>query len=271
MIELDAGAYSACGPRPTNEDYHARHVPEADVLARKGAVFVLADGVGGSQAGEVASRTAVTTFVEQYYSPLSHPRIEPALQRAVQAANLTVFHLAESDARYRAMATTLDVLVLTPSLAYLAHVGDGRAYRLRDGTLQLLTQDHSEVAELMRMRLVRPEKLRDHPRRGALTRTVGTALIVRPDFVREPLANGDRFLLCTDGLWGTLDEAEIEKVLRDQGAASACERLVEHALARGADDNVTVQVIDVSGLSPIEGPPADEDGLIRRLTRRFVG
>ncbi len=273
MIELETGAHSAQGPRPTNEDRCASHVPEDDSLLRRGALFALADGLGGHEGGELASDAAVRTLIEQYYSPLSHPRIEAALQRAVQSANLAVFNLAESEPRYRSMATTLDALIVTSSLAYLAHVGDGRIYRLRGETLRLLTQDHSEVAELVRMRLVPPERLRDHPRRNVLTRTVGSGLIVRPDFSREPVAIGDRFLLCSDGLWASLDEREIEEVLRTEDPSRACATLVELAITHGADDNVTAQVVEVAAVSADAGlPTEDEEGnLLRRLARRFVG
>ncbi len=258
MIEIASATRSDNGPRPTNEDRCASNVPEPETLRRKGALFALADGLGGHEGGEIASDTALRTLLEQYYSPLSHPRIEAALQRAVQAANLAVFSLAEREPRYRSMATTLDALVVTPSLAYVAHVGDSRVYRLRAGTLRRMTEDHSEVAQLVRMRLVSPERSRDHPRRNVLTRTVGSGLIVR---------------LCSDGLWASVEEREIAQVMREENADHVCTTLVELALTHGADDNVTAQVIEVTAISGEAAlpPEADSRGGLRRLARRFLG
>lgn len=273
MIELASGMQTDRGQRPTNEDRCASRVPDAALLSRKGALYALADGLGGYEGGELASEAAIRTLVEQYYSPLSHPRIEPSLQRAVQAANLAVFDLAESEARYRSMATTLDALVLTSSSAYLAHVGDGRVYRMRDGRVRRMTEDHSEVAQLVRMRLVAADRLRDHPRRNVLTRTVGSALIVRPDFARDPISPGDRFLMCSDGLWGALDEREIEEVMREESPERTAATLVELALTHGADDNVTVQIVDVRAVSGDDETAGNDasPGVLRRLARRFVG
>jgi len=272
MIEITSATRSEPGPRPTNEDRCASHVPEPETLRRKGALFALADGLGGHEGGEIASDAALRTLLEQYYSPLSHPRIEAALQRAVQAANLAVFSLAEQEPRYRSMATTLDALIVTPTLAYVAHVGDSRIYRLRAGTLKQMTEDHSEVAQLVRMRLVSPERSRDHPRRNVLTRTIGSGLIVRPDFAREPVTAGDRFLLCSDGLWASVEEREIEQVMHEEDADHVCTTLVELALTHGADDNVSAQVIEVTGISgEVAAPETDSEGVLRRLARRFVG
>ncbi len=233
----------------------AWRLPDDPLLReRKGALFVLADGVGGHGAGEVASATAVKALLDEYFSPFSHGRVEPALQRAMQTANMRVFEAAERDQRLRRMQTTLDGLALTDGGAYVAHVGDGRVYHWRDATLTQLTSDHSEVAELVRLRLVRREKLRTHPRRNVLTRTCGGELIVRPDFLRQPLRPGDRFLLCTDGLWAALADEEIARVLSAEHAGEVCAELIARALAAGADDNVTAQVVRVVDVTPQPAP-----------------
>ncbi len=249
MIEVEAFGLSEQGPRPLNEDRIGWHVPDDPLLRqRKGALFVLADGLGGHESGEVASAIAVDTLIEEYYSPSSHGRVEPALQRAVQNANLKIYDLAQRDARHRSMATTLVGLAVTDVSAYVAHVGDSRVYHWRQGVLTQLTSDHSEVAELVRLRLVRRERLRQHPARNALTRTVGSQLLLRPDFLRQPVRPEDRFLLCSDGLWAEFEEQEIAAAISDGSPAEACRALVDRALAAGADDNVSAQVVRVVAL-----------------------
>ncbi len=256
MIEIDVAATSVTGPRPINEDTIGwRLADDALLRQRKGALVALADGVGGHEAGEVASALAVDTLLEEYFSPSSHSRVEPALQRAMQAANLRVYQTADRDHRLGRMQTTLDGLALTDAGAYVAHVGDGRVYHWRASVLTQLTSDHSEVADLVRMRLVRQDRLRDHPNRSVLTRTCGSQLILRPDLLRQPLRAGDRFLLCTDGLWAVLDEVRISRVLEARSPGEACGELVEAAIAAGADDNVSAEVVHVLGLDPVPAAP----------------
>ena len=247
MIEVDAAELSECGPRPINEDRVGSHVPDdGELRTRKGVLFVLADGVGGHQAGEVASELAVRTILDEYFSPSSHVRVEPALQRAVQTANLRIYERGQRDSALRSMETTVVALALTETHAYVAHAGDSRVYHLHAGELRRLTNDHSEAAELVRLRLVEADRLREHPRRNVLTRTLGSDLIVRPDFSRLALNQGDRFLLCSDGLWSELSDAEIAAVLGDSTPTAACRTLVDRALARGSADNVSVQVVRVA-------------------------
>jgi serine/threonine protein phosphatase PrpC len=247
----DAGRY-----RAENEDALDVRVPsEPLLLQRKGCLYVIADGLGGHAAGEVASATAVETTVQEYYSPSSHTRIEPALKNAFQAANLRIHNLALHNSAYRSMETTLTAVALAGANAYVAHVGDSRLYHWRDGRLSLLTTDHSEAAELVRLRVLKPDKVRGHPSRSALTRTLGGRLIVRPDFFRQPLQNGDCFVLCTDGLWSALEDHEIGQVVGETDPSAACRTLVDMALDRDADDNLSVHVFRVVelGVEPDSG------------------
>src|SRR5205085_2383684 len=120
--------------------------------------------------------------------------------------------------------------------AYIAHVGDSRIYHWRDGKLKQLTADHSEAAELVRMRVVDRDKLREHPRRNILTRSVGNQLIIRPDFIRQEIVPGDQFLQCSDGLWGELLDHELEEMIARLEPADACRALVDEAIARECSD-----------------------------------
>ena len=142
------------------------------------------------------------------------------------------------------MQSTLSALVITPGEAHLGHVGDSRVYRRREGELELLTTDHSQVMELLRMHIISPEQAIDHPARYALTRSVGGDITVRVDIRTERLDPDDVFLLCSDGLWSNVTSSEIAEAL-GMSAAEACRQLVDLALGRGGDDNATAMAIRV--------------------------
>jgi serine/threonine protein phosphatase PrpC len=270
VLEIEATGLSEAGPhREINEDTIGAFVPsEAPGSERKGYLYVVADGMGGHLAGEVASATAVSTLKDEYYSPSSHSRIEPALRQAVQAANLRVHDLAHRHAEYRSMGTTLTTVALVGNCAYVAHVGDSRAYHWRGGQLNLLTSDHSEAAELVRMRILKADKVRDHPGRSVLTRSIGSTLISRPDFLRQPIAAGDRFILCSDGLWSELEDAELAEVVGDCSPAEACRELMDRVLARGCPDNASVQVVHVVAAAPQEEPARTRMGWLSGMLGR---
>jgi PPM family protein phosphatase len=257
-LELEAGGLTDAGPhRDTNEDSIGCFAPSDPLaLQRKGYLYVVADGLGGHNAGEVASSSAVAKLGEEYYSPSNHTRIEPALRQAVQAANLRIHELVHRNPEYRSMETTLSALAIAGAQAYIAHVGDSRVYHWRGGRLTQLTADHSEAAELVRMRILKPERVRDHPGRNTLTRTLGSQLIPRPDYLRQPIAPGDQFLLCSDGLWSELEEEELADALATYPPDQASRVLIERALSRDCQDNVSVQVVRVLTVDESAGPPS---------------
>jgi serine/threonine protein phosphatase PrpC len=260
----DAGRH-----RANNEDALEAVVPdEPSLLERKGSLYVIADGLGGHAAGEVASATAVQTLVQEYYAPSSHSRIEPALRNAVQAANLRIHKLASSNVDYHSMETTLTAVALAGAHAYVAHVGDTRLYHWRAGQLNLLTSDHTEAAELVRMRLLRADRVRDHPHRSVLTRTLGGRLIVRPDFFRHQVAVDDWFALCTDGLWAALSDADIGTALGRDTPAAACRGLLDRALALDAHDNVSLHVFRVVELGAQPARSASRNGWLSSIFQR---
>src|ERR1700694_2778248 len=243
MLELVASGLTDPGPhRETNEASIGCFTPgDPLALQRKGYLYAVADGLGGHLAGEVASSSAVATLGEEYYSPSNHTRIEPALRQAVQKANLRIHELTHRHPEYRSMETTLSALVVAGSQAYVAHIGDTRVYHWRDGRLSQLTSDHSEAAELVRMRVLKPERVRDHPGRNVLTRTLGSRLIPRPDYLRQPVLPGDQFAICSDGLWSEIEENELGEVLADHDPTRACRELVDRALARDCADKGGIQ------------------------------
>jgi protein phosphatase len=211
-----------------------------------GLVFVVADGLGAYGGGDVASRMAVDTLLQQA-SGHSGPEVRaPKLIRsAFEAANIGIFNAALSGEGAAKMQTTMSALVLSPGEAHVGHVGDGRIYRLRGDTIDLLTSDHTQVMEMLRMRMITPEQAAEHPARHALTRSLGAELITRTDVRQEPLAVWDGFLLCTDGLWGKVDLPEIRAALTADDLDASCRTLVDLSVERGGEDNATVVMVRV--------------------------
>ena len=211
-----------------------------------GLVFAVADGLGGYGGGEVASGMAVEASLSQAQKGLAGGgRIPSALRDAFNRANHVILDAAMSGQGGRKMQSTLSTLVMTPGEAHLGHVGDSRVYRRREGELELLTTDHSQVMELLRMHIITPEQAIEHPARYALTRSVGGDIMVRTEIRNERLEQGDTFLLCSDGLWSNVTSSEIAASLAHE-PADACRELVDLALGRGGDDNATAMVVRVS-------------------------
>ena len=243
--------------RDSNEDYAGAVVPEdTDAVP----LFVVADGMGGHAAGEVASRLAVETVLAGWQSGGSgatHQR----LRSAVRAANVAVFD-AGQDAERRGMGTTLTALALAGREVLIAHAGDSRAYLVRGGQASQLTADHSRVGEMLRMRLITAEQAARHPARSLLTRSLGSDPILQIDLTRQPAELGDTYVLCSDGLWDVVARGEIAAIAagevgEDDDASrppsEAAAALIELALKRDAPDNVTVAVIRVLAHGPAPG------------------
>jgi PPM family protein phosphatase len=210
-----------------------------------GLIFAVADGLGGYGGGDVASGMAVEASLDQAQRSLAGGgRIPGILRDAFNRANQAILDAAIAGRGGRKMQSTLSTLVMTPGEAHLGHVGDSRVYRRRAGELELLTTDHSQVMELLRMHIITPEQAITHPARYALTRSVGGDITVRTDVRNERLEQDDTFLLCSDGLWSNVTSTEIAAALA-RPPAEACRALVDLALGRGGDDNATAMAIRV--------------------------
>jgi PPM family protein phosphatase len=210
-----------------------------------GLAFAVADGLGGYGGGEVASGMAVEAILNHARKGISGgARIPGILRDAFNRANHEILDAAISGRGGRKMQSTLSTLVITPGEAHLGHVGDSRVYRRREGELELLTTDHSQVMELLRMHIITPEQAIEHPARYALTRSVGGDITVRTDIRNERVEQGDCFLLCSDGLWSNVTSSQIANAL-ELDAAAACRKLIDLALERGGDDNATAMVVRV--------------------------
>jgi len=213
--------------------------------AARGVLLIVADGMGGHSAGEVASQMAADLTSRLYYQ--SQGPAHEALRDAVAEANRRIFAAAAADEAKRGMGTTCTALAIRGAEASVAHVGDSRCYMLRAGEFYQLTEDHSAVMEMVRHGLITKEEARTHEDKNVILRALGTTPEVEvamnePFGVRE----GDRFLLCSDGLHDLVTDDEIAAALSGaEDLHAACERLIELAKERGGHDNITVGIVGV--------------------------
>lgn len=230
--------------RENNEDKYDFFEPtEPMLLAERGSVYAVCDGMGGHSAGQIASELALKTFLKAYYD-LELPDINTALFTAVQAANALVREVAQSIPGRRGMGTTLTAAALCEGEAHVVHVGDSRCYLVRGEVIEQVTDDHSYVMEQVRQGLLSPEEAQYSPYRNVITSSIGME-VLEPDIYRVPLQAGDRLVLCTDGLTTHVPDDRIADVVRTHSPSAAAQRLVEMALEEGGSDNVTVVVVHI--------------------------
>lgn len=211
----------------------------------KGRLFVIADGMGGYKGGNVASRLAVET-VCNVYAEDSDQRTGEVLRQAFQKANAVIRAERMRDASLAKMGSTCTALVLRDGSAFVAHVGDSRAYRISGSSIRQLTNDHSRVGELQQQGILTKEEARSHPERSFITRALGVEDTVEVDVLRElVLRKDERFLLCTDGVYGNIEEYELRNAAMSMAPENACKALIDLANARGGQDNATAMIIHV--------------------------
>lgn len=240
-----------------------RRANEDSLLARS-PLFVVADGMGGAQAGEVASRIAVESFGEGLGASRSP---EETLAEYAQAANARIHELSRSNAEQAGMGTTLTALYVGELEVAIAHVGDSRAYCLREGELLRLTDDHSLVDELIRQGRLTPEEAEDHPQRSIITRALGPEEMVEVDTRSYRARTGDVYLLCSDGLTTMLGEAQLAEVLRaHRDLREAGEALIAQANEAGGRDNITVILLRVEEVG-VGADDADGAGAAEQQTK----
>ena len=239
------GATDAGRKRRRNEDAYVLEPP----------LFGIADGMGGAQAGEIASRLAAAVLREDESAGAGEDRVVSLIQEA----NRRVYQRSSEDAAASGMGTTMTVALVTDDIVSIGHVGDSRAYLIRDGRLDQLTEDHSLVAELMRSGKLSPEEAETHPQRSVITRALGTEPDVDVDtFAIEP-KEGDLFLLCSDGLTTMVDDQTILDVVeRHQGDLDAAAKaLIKAANRAGGEDNITVVCFEITAGAPETGGGGD--------------
>ena len=252
---LRVGAATDVGRlRAHNEDVLLTFTAElnGDAALDMFGLFILADGMGGHQAGEVASslaaRTVAREVIEHVYVPyLIHGRpdasqtpLAEALTRAVDEASKMVYHNVPGG------GTTLTSILIVNDRALIAHVGDSRAYVCHDGALRQITRDHSYVDRLVELGQLTAEEAAVHPHKNVLYRAVGQEGLLEVDTHLETLPAGGRLLLCSDGLWSMISDGEIGRIVAGAaGAQAACEQLVDAANAAGGRDNITAVVVEI--------------------------
>ena len=250
VLEFEAAGASHQGrTRKTNEDAYGFTLSNAEGVCN----FVVCDGMGGAAAGEVASRMAVDAMLQamtpQPAAEANFPQAwtREAFQEAVHAANASVYRSAAQDPAKAGMGTTLVAMAIRANHAWVAHVGDSRCYRLRNGQLERLTRDHSLVDEQVRLGQLTQAQAENSPMRNVITRAIGTQDEVDADLIEFAVAPNDLYLLASDGLMREVDDRHIAKVLSATAdLEQACARLIRAANDSGGRDNITCLVVRAS-------------------------
>lgn len=218
--------------RKTNEDSYVCVPPD---------LFIVADGMGGHEAGEVASSLAVAAIQEHIHKFAGQMDAASLLEQAISQANQIIYQTAQRQTEYSGMGTTVTAMYIQGETVYWGHAGDSRLYLVRHANLQQLTNDHSLVGELLQNGSITPEEAHVHPRRNILTRAVGTADTIQVDCGSFDWVPQDQILLCTDGLTSMVNDREIEQILQEnRELKDTVELLVEKALLAGGLDNITI-------------------------------
>ncbi len=249
QFHVHASQRSDIGPkRATNEDRMVTIIPEDEqVLARKGALFVVADGLGGYTKGDVASELAVNAVRESYYQDTNTDN-GAALRAALKHANLAVYqeNMAQSiQDEEKMMGTTCVAAVLSGDTLYVANVGDSRTYIIRDGQVLQVSQDHTPQAEQLRAGTITEEQAKEMAD-NIITRCLGVSKDVEVDLFAEPVQEGDILVLCTDGLHKGVSDAEIRAIVEQYSPEESADKLIELANQQSGADNVTAIVVRVS-------------------------
>jgi protein phosphatase len=247
--------------REDNQDTIQGSDPNDDLTATSGHLYAIADGMGGYEHGGIASALAVKTFFRTFYGGNPRQTLQN-LRAGVRDANLSVYQAAQRMSVR--MGTTLTGVSLNGPWLHIAHVGDSRAYLIRDGKSSCLTNDHTAVGDMVRAKLLTPDKIRTHNQRSILNRCLGMDLFIQPDVNRIALQQDDMLILCSDGIWSVVQDDEFAHVVAQASSVqSVSQDLLNLALNRESDDNVSVIVVHISALA--DDPAANES----KRTRRF--
>ncbi len=228
--------------RETNEDYYYISDVNDDIK-----VFILADGMGGYNGGEIASRLATTSALSYIKSnfentPKDKDDILNLVKSAMEYANMVVYEKSKNEQELSEMGTTLEVCLIYNNKAYIGHVGDSRTYRIRKDFIRKLTHDHSYVQKLVKDGTITEEEAENHPKKNMLMKALGCTAFVEPDVTVKGFIKDDIILMCSDGLTNMLSDEEIFEIIKTQGTLSA-DKLIEEANNKGGYDNVTAIVI----------------------------
>lgn len=217
---------------------------------KSNCIFIVADGMGGHNAGEIASKVAVekvSEFIEANLSNLNlsnDSEIADLIEKAIETANKEIYKQSLDNEERDGMGTTITMSLFINNRIYLGHIGDSRAYLLRGNELKQLTEDHTLVCQLVKNGSITEVEAKSHPKRNVITKALGTEICPIPDIIDYDIIDGDIIILCTDGLTNTVDNYEIRKSFENkQNLQNACDYLVDQANDRGGFDNITLIAI----------------------------
>jgi serine/threonine protein phosphatase PrpC len=267
---LDIGGLTDVGMRRSNnqDSFRILTAPSVEQWRSRGHLFVVADGMGAHAVGELASKMAVDSIPHAYHKLVSMPCAQ-ALVKAVEDANANIHSRGVANRDFQGMGTTCTVLVLLPEGALIAHVGDSRAYRVRDGRIEQLSFDHSLAWELVRRKQLTFEQARASVPNNVITRSLGPEADVETDVIGpHPIRYGDTFVLCSDGLSGQVTDGDIGLIAQHLPAQDACQYLVDMANLRGGPDNITLIVVRVEDPTSSSGRKDSDASSAAAPTRR---
>jgi serine/threonine-protein kinase len=263
-MDVTFGQLSSVGPvRTNNEDFLGHHLPaDAQEARSRGAIAVIADGMGGQDDGEVASRLAVETSLRKFHEAKSGASPNQLLAQMFAAANQAVYDEGNKVGQQRRMGTTLTIALFRNNEVTIGHVGDCRTYLIQNGAIRRLTGDHSYVGVQVKLGLISEEEALHSPMRSMLTRSIGKDPIVQVDYSNAVVGRGDRIVQCSDGLYCHVTEKELVEIATHAAPEEACRQLTELAVKRGTDDNLSIQIIQVDRveqLSYYRGAPVYQE------------
>ena len=228
--------------RDMNQDYYYISKPEDKI-----SIFILADGMGGYNGGEIASKLATMAtlgYIQSNFEniPKEREKILKLIKSAMEYANMVVYEKSKEQKELEGMGTTLEVCLIYNNKLYIGHIGDSRIYRLRGEFFRKLTHDHSYVQKLVKDGTITQEEANHHPKKNMLMKALGCTAFVEPDITVKGFVKDDIVLICSDGLTNMVEEPEIYNILKNEGTLAA-EKLVEKANENGGYDNITAIVI----------------------------
>jgi len=256
--------------RSNNEDAGSFFKINDDHISReKGCLMIVADGMGGHNAGEVASRMAIDIISNEYYKRNGDRSPERSLLKAFESANKQIFEKAGANANCKGMGTTCTAIAVSGTDIYFAHAGDSRAYLYRNKQISRITEDHTYVQELVKKGDITLQEAETHPQRNILTNAMGTKPRLRVDTGKYPVAfeRHDRLLLCSDGLYDYLADDELAEAMQMPSLGNLADHLIAEAKRRGGKDNITLVLAEISDALPDEGFKQTRDADLPKLTR----
>ncbi len=242
---MEVGFKTDKGQRRSNNE-------DACFVMKKDRVFIVADGVGGNNSGEIASRTCVNGIAKYVETNTMEGLTETAeirtyFEDCLKDVNFKILEMSQRFEKNKGMATTAVIAYVLEDQLYIVNVGDSRAYLLRGGVLTQITEDHTYVNTLLKAGVISEEEAEHHENKNMITRAVGADYIIEPDFFQRSIEVGDMILLCTDGLYGEVGKSElISRLTEEETMTHICNELVEAANRNGGSDNITMVVLKVT-------------------------